>query len=400
MELNLPKLPKLTLSKLQALLLLGGAFVFASCLFVACRYRLALDTTPQAPPGTVAVLSVLRRDEAFRNSQPWKKFLAALPKEAGFALSQAVPGQAATLFAVRGQEENLQWGLVEALSIGTQGRRPVWRLVARHTDAVGFIEIEGRRQPFTMHLGLKNAELKVGRAYRGILPGAPEFSAGRRLISPIKEQTVHLEKPANVSWNGIPSFFQGRLQRFNALAEPWNWPGHVEVNVSASATGESLLPFVLYYKPQAGDVLIHEKIDAFAKNLLADALPQAIKVSMPDDSSMLELRHDPESVQHTDVKNRFGRLLKFMIPAKSLQIAVFHADTGESWVSTDVGLIQAGLLDSLGMEKPSEACDRGGEVGFASFAGPLMSEYGQLKTINLSLHNLETGLFTICGYYP
>ncbi len=399
MELNLPKLPKLTLSKLQALLLLGGAFVFATALVLGLRYRLALDTTPTVPARAVVALSILKKDPSFFAGQPWQRFLASLPAPAAQALTQATPGQSMTLFAVPDENGGLQWSLVEALSSDSRTGAPRWRLVSRAIDAVGFVDFSSARQPFSLRFGLKNLEAEVGQTYRGITPEAPSFSAGRRLVSPIKEQALHLEKPYGVSWNGIPSLLQDRLQRYGVLAEPWTWPGRVELTVSASATEASLQPFLLYYIPQGGRDAMTEKIDIFAKKLLSEASPLAVKVRLPDSTSMTELRNEIREVVETSSENRFGRLLKYSTPGTDMRIAVFHAKTGESWISTEVGFIQAGLVDSLGAEKPSENCNQGGNLGFASFSGAMLPMLGTFSSVNITLRNLETGMFTICGYY-
>ncbi len=399
MELNLPKLPRLTLSKLQALLLLGGAFVFASVIAVGLRYRLVLDTTPTVPDRAVVALSVLKKDPAFFASQSWQRFLASLPAPTAQALAQATPGQSITVFAVPGENDGLQWGLVEAMNSDVRTGEPRWRLVPRTTDAIGFVDVDSTRRPVSLRFGLKNVEVEVGQTYRGIIPEAPSFSAGRRLVSPIKEQALHLEKPFGVSWNGVPALVQDRLQRYGVLAEPWSWPGRVELTVSASATDAALQPFLLYYIPQGGREAMNEKIDTFAKKLVSEASPLSVKVRLPDDTSMTELRHDADGVVETSSENRFGRILKFSVPGTDTHIAVFHANTGESWVSTEVGFIQAGLVDSLGAERPSGSCNQGGNLGFASFSGAMLPTLGTYSSVNVTIRNLETGMFTICGYY-
>lgn len=144
---------------------------------------------------------------------------------------------------------------------------------------------------------------------------------------------------------------------------------------------------------------MNEKIDTFAKKLVSEASPLSVKVRLPDDTSMTELRHDADGVVETSSENRFGRILKFSVPGTDTHIAVFHANTGESWVSTEVGFIQAGLVDSLGAERPSGSCNQGGNLGFASFSGAMLPTLGTYSSVNVTIRNLETGMFTICGYY-
>lgn len=384
---------------LQALLPLGGAFVFAVGLLFY-THRLVLDTSPTAPPQSEIVLSILRRDSAYLSTAPWQRFLTSLPKEAGFAVSQAVPGQTATLFAVRSQDGVLQWGLVEALSTSRgQSQEPKWRFVPRKTDAVGTLRIEGQAQPISAYFEPKLVRFEIGREYRGILPNSEPFAFGRKLIRSIDQQTVHLEKPTGVSWGQSPAVLQQTMQRFKGLTDPWTWPGRVELAVSASSTGETLYPFLMYYLPTVGQTSVAKDVDSFARNLLAQASPQAMKVNLPDDSVMLELRHDPESVQKQELRNPYGKLFLYTTPGKSQKILVFHADIGETWVSNDMQLIQAGLLDNLNALTPSTACDKDSAGGFATFSGTSVAAFGQYFKVNVSLRNLETGLFTLCGYY-
>ncbi len=397
MEFNLPRLPKLTLSKLQALLLLGGAFVLGPLLWIAVHYRLVLDSSPEAPPSSILAVSLVRHDDAFLKSEGWERFLASASLGANGAFKGlALSKRPTTLFADDSPEES-RWGLI--VDESGAWHVPRLRLVERSIAAVGFITIDNHRQPITVSFKENRLEMRVGRAYRGILHEPKTFQSGLRLIHPIKEQIAHIEKPSGVVWNGIPQAFPVEMQRFQALAEPWTWPGKIEMTVSGSSTDESLQPFVLLYQPPVGQTALKEEIDAFAKNLLSEAFPQAVKVSMPDDSVMTEFRHDPNSVKKEAIENRFGTLLRFTIPGKTQKIMVFLADVGDVWLSNDLGLIQSALLDNVGAVTSTQTCEKGGVGGFASFAGPLVSNLGQFKKIDLSLQNLETGLFTVCGYY-
>lgn len=397
---TLQKLPKLReLTKLQALLPLGGAFVFAVGLLFY-THRLVLDTSPTAPPQSEIILSFLNREEAFLSTPAWQRFVAALPDEARAAVSQAVPSHSATLFAVRSPKGALQWGLVEALSTSRgQSQEPKWRLVPREVDAVGQLRVDGHTQPISVHFDHKMARFEIGRRYRGMLANPEPFAFGRKLIRSIDQEAVHLEKPTGVSWGQSPVMLQQTMQRFKGLTDPWTWPGRVELAVSASSTGETLFPFLMYYLPTVGQKNVANEVESFVRNLLAQASPQTMNVTLPDDSVMLELRHDPEAVQKETLRNPYGQLFRFTTPGKDQKILVFHAAIGETWISNDVQLIQAGLLDNMNALTPNTACDKDGAGGFATFSGTSVAAYGNFSKVNVTVKNLETGLFTVCGYY-
>ncbi|MFA5854392.1 MAG: hypothetical protein WC866_04910 [Patescibacteria group bacterium] len=386
------------LSGLQALLLLGGAFVFVGFLIVR-SYTLVLDTSPTAPPQSEIVLSIVKRDETFLKSAAWAKFLAALPKEAAQALSQAQADHTATLFAVRGEDGALAWGLVEALSTSRgQSQKPQRKLVPREVGAVGSFRVAGQTQPIQAYFEPELVRFEIGRGYRGLLANPVPFTMGRRLIQPINQQIAHLEKPSEASWGKAPALFQSTMQRFKGLADPWTWPGRVELAVSASSTGETLYPFLLFYKPTVGQKNVAKQTEDFARNLLAQAAPQTVLVNLPDDSQMTEFRHDPESIQKEEIRNQFGTLLRLTAPGKSQRMLVFLADDHEVWISNDLALIQAGFLDNVQATTPSSACDRDSIGGFASLSGQSFS-YGSFSRVNISINDIETGLFTLCGYY-
>lgn len=399
MELNLPKPRKLPeLSKLQALLLLGGAFVFVAYLLLR-PYALVLDTSPIAPPRSEIALSVLRHDEAFLKSAAWEKFKAALPKEAQAALTQAAPGESTTLFAIRDENGVLRWGLAEALS-STSGdtQKPRRKLVRREVAALGAFVIDGRYQPFQAYFESELVRFEIGRSYRGLSSNAGHFMNARRLIQPIHQESIRLEKPSGVTWGQVPELLQTKMLRFQELASPWSWPGRVEFAVSASSTGETLNPFLLFYRPAVGQKNVDKQTESFAQNLLAYALPQTVLVSLPDDTKMTEFRYDPESLQKEVIHNQFGTLLRFTSPGKTQKMLVFQANDGEVWISNDLSLIQSGFLENIQASTPETACDRDTLGGFASF--PFQnSQFGTFSKVNISLKNLETGLFTLCGYY-
>ncbi|WKZ28740.1 MAG: hypothetical protein QY323_04365 [Patescibacteria group bacterium] len=346
------------------------------------------------------MLSFLNREQASIDDPAWQRFVAALPADARAAVSQAVPGNPATLFAVRSPEGALQWGLVEALSTARgQSQEPKWRLVPREVDAVGTLRVDGHLQPISAHFEQKLVRFEVGRRYRGMMLNPEPFAFGRKLIRSIDQEAVHLEKPTGVSWGESPALLQKTMQRFKGLTDPWTWPGRVELAVSASSTGETLFPFLMYYLPTVGQKNVANDVESFVRDLLAQASPQTMNVTLPDDSVMLEFRHDPESIQKEALRNPYGQLFRFSTPGKSQKILVFHADIGETWISNDVQLIQAGLLANLNALTPNTSCDKDGAGGFATFSGTSVAAYGAFTKVNVTVKNLETGLFTVCGYY-
>ncbi len=366
--------------------------------FWCVNLRLVSDASAQVPPDAIASFTLVRTDAAFLRSPAWTRFLDAVPSEAAQALKYAAPGRPLTVFAVSDAQGVLNWQLLETMNAQAP-KSAKWRWIPRSAQAYGFIVVDHRPQPFTATFQAKTAMFEVGLGYRGVLSDPQPFNAGRRLIQPMTEQIAHLEKPAGVVWSGVPGVLRQSLQRFKALSDPWSWPGHVEVTVSASSTGNTLLPFVLYYHPTPAEPASDKKIDDFAKNLLADAVPQTEKINLPDHTQMVELRRDPDSIKKTEYKNRFGQLLKFVAPGNPFYLSVFHADVGETWASTDLSLIQAALLSNVGSQAPTSACEKGGAGGYASFAGALLPGLGRFSLIAISLRNLETGMFTICGYY-
>lgn len=397
-EQPLPKLPKLAkLSGLQALLLLGGAFVFSALAWGFNRYEIVADRTPAAPEGAVFAATLLDR-----TGQDWPAFEAALPEEARKALAVADGPESVTLFAVP-QGKELQWWTVEAMSAVTERTsRKAYRLVPKGTDAVGHVMFEGRSVPFEANFSGGTVRARVGRRFRGPKFQAEPFTDVRRLVAPLHQQLAYAEKPAAASWSTVSGLLTSEMQRFQALGSFWNLSGRVELAVSASAT-PGLQPFIVYHRPTPGTETDRATFEDAAKLLLAEAEPIGFDVTLPDDSSMTEFRRDPSSVLTTrkDVRG-FGTRAQLKAPGGTQQMEIFYADTGETWLSNDLGLIQTAYAGNVGAVASNEACERSGPGGFLAFSGqnPALPSYFQgFERLTFSLEETESGLFTFCGYF-
>ncbi len=399
-EPRLPKPPRPSgLSRLQALLLLGGALVFGSYAFFR-TYRLALDASSAAPQEAEITLSVLRDGDVFFSEPAWTRFSTAVFGEGATPVGAAQNIRPILLYAVRDNDGILRWTSVDRSRLSeNQALKPKIRFVRRDVDAIGNLRIAGTTQPVHAFFRPDSVRLVIGRDYRGLTFRPEPFSRGRRLNQPIKEESARLEKPSSVSWGSFPNVFQNHLQRFTPLVEPWQWPGRVELAVSASSTKEVLSPFVLYYKPSVGEKNVAKKVEDFAKNLLSQASPQTLLVQLPDATKMSELRDDPGALHKEETPTRFGTLARYSSRGNLERLAVFYANEGEFWISTDVALIQEALLANVQATPSTDAClqDRG--EGFASFSAWKSSEFGAFSTYSVSLKHVVPGLFTLCGYY-
>lgn len=391
---RLPKLPELT--KLQALLLLGGAFVFGMGVWAACRYDLFLDRSPSAPASAVFAATIDRA------APEWPALEARLPEGARQALAVAGDIETPTLFAVRDAGGGLAWSTVEALSSVTErtGSKRM-RLAPKGTVAVGTVTLGGRKAPFEARLGGGFVHARVGTHFRGPTFRSNPFTEGRRLKAPIHQQAAYIEKPEGASWKTASSVLGGALQRFQPLATLWNLPGRLELAVSASET-PVLSPFVLYYRPAVGGSLEGPVIEEHAKYLLAEAEPVGFKVMLPDATGMTELRREPDAV--TTVRkpvHGFGTRAQLRLPGSLEKMEIFYADDGETWLSTDLGLIQASIMGNIDASAPVSPCEKGGEDGFAALSGAFLSNspyFNGFERLTISLHSVESGMFTTCGY--
>lgn len=403
--LTLPKLPKLReLTRLQALLLLGGAFVFGACAWASGRYELIADRSASVPESAVLAVSVPRRTE------DWIALETILPEPAKQALSQAEPDRSATIFAVSDQDGSLQWGLREAMdSIPPGSIKKTYRLVPKNTAAVGFVRLDGRRVPFEASLFSGGLRLTVGRAFRGPTLKANPFAPGRRLNRPMPDQIAYLEKPAGVSWSRIIGPLGAQLQRFQALAGVWSLPGRVEMTISASKKAEVLSPFTLYYRPENGSVSQKHALDPFARELLSEVSPETVAVQLPDKSKMTELRQNTASVLMKSTPTPHGEVARYSVPNGHGGLAAFYDQTGENWLSTELGFVEAAILGNINDSATGTVCETSGQDGFVSIQqdenGHWPSEIVQswpyfdgMKRFTVSINSLESGLLTICGY--
>ncbi|HTK04709.1 MAG TPA: hypothetical protein VL500_03935 [Candidatus Eisenbacteria bacterium] len=395
---SLPKLKAIKLTKLQALLLLGGAFVLAGAGWLLLNDRLVLDATSEAPASSLLVLQFLPKKAGTAEEEASRKFLAALPPEAQSAAAQAAPGRTVILFATPGQGDALQWGTLETQDARQQGR-PVWRLVPKKDGAIGSVTIDGRKQPLEAVFGEDSTMFRIGRTYRGLLGDGPALGGGRRMRMAFNQEMFYLEKPEGASWEGATGLLGPQMQRFPALSSFWTLPGRTELFVSASRTDAVFQPFSLYYRPAASLPMPRTTLEKYAKELLADALPHPIDIQLPDGSHMQELRHDAGGVVADQKQNQFGDIVKYTYPGEKTALYAFYAKDGEAWLTTDMNLIQAILLATVGAAAPGDACHKGGQGGFASVPGTLLPIQNGFKNLTVSIHSLETGLFTICGYY-
>jgi len=377
---------------------LGGAFVFASLGWAALRYDLVVDRTPAVPDDAVLAATILDR-----RSEDWLAFEAKLPEKARQALSQAGDLASVTLFAVPGAGIELDWGLLEALSAVTErtGRKKI-RLVSKGTSAVGRVSLGGRDVPFQASVTRGLVQARVGRDFLGPSFTSNPFAKGRRHLAPMYMQSSYVEKPSGVSWNRAAGLLGMQLQRFQPQAVLWSLPGRMELAVSASET-DGLSPFVLYYRPESGVSLSGPALEIYAKALLAESDPIGFEVALPDDSSMVELRRDPDSVLTVRKRvNRFGERAQLSAPGSSHKMEIFYADDGEAWMSTELGLIQASIAGNVGSEGTPGACEDGGKDGFADFSGKSIEYWPMfrgMERLTFSIHNIESGMFTTCGYF-
>lgn len=395
---SLPKLKAIKLTKLQALLLLGGAFALAAAVWIPLNERLVLDTTSEAPASSLLAFQFLPGHAGVLADEGSRKFLAALPPEAQQAAARAVPGQSLTLFATPGQGEALQWGTLETLDARPAGK-PVWRLIPKKDGVIGFMTIGGRKQPLEAVFGQEYSMFRIGQAYRGVLGDGPTMNGGRRMRLQLNQDMFYLEKPEGASWERVSALLDSQMQRFPALSGFWSLPGRMELFVSATHTDSVFQPFSLYYRPIGGQALPRTALENGAKELLADALPHQIEIQLPDGSHMQELRHDAGGVETDQKQNQFGDIVKYSYPGEKTALYGFYAKDGEAWLTTDVNLVQAILMGTVGAAAPADECHRGGHAGFASIPGSLLPIQTDFTDLTVSVHNLETGLFTICGYY-
>lgn len=396
----LPKLKTLRLSKLQALLLIGGAFVLAALLWLCLRYRLVADTPSAVPGDPVFAMRLSPAAEGTKAQEARRRFMDALPPEAVEAIKLQDSALPATFFAVRDVTGRLQWGVLEALSARPADRpKASFRLIPRGTDAFGFAIIDGRKTPFSAELGVDFARFRVGRQYAGLDLDPRPFGHGRRLLRPMDQTYAYLEKPEGVSWTDAVAGLTPLLKSVAPLSSIWSLPGRLELTVSASHTDTVIQPFVLYYRPEVGETVPQKRFEGFARGLLAEARPSIIDVLLPDGSRMQEQRYDENAVQTRSIATKVGPVVHFSVPGYPEELRAFFADDREVWLSTDIGMIEAAFLGNVGASYEKSSCDEAAQAGFARLpAGTLPFKNG-FRTLEFSLKNLETGLFTVCGYY-
>lgn len=393
---TLAKLKTIRLMKLQALLLLGGAFVLAVVIWTAARYRLVSEPEWGLFDNASAVITV------YEDSQPVRRFLEQLQSSSSDTIDIAAlaPRTGITLYAAADPAD----GSTNIHSSGVfNGVGSVYpsrlRLIPRDVQAVGFIRLSDRQVPFLASLDEEKAVFHVGRTYRGLIGDGPILNAGRRMRVPPSQEMFYLEKPENASWARSSALLGMEMQRFPALSAFWNLPGRVELTVSASRTESVFQPFSLYYRPVGTIDLPRTMLETYAKDLLADALPHPIDVQLPDGSRMQELRHDAAGVRAEQQQNMFGDIVKFSYPDQKEALYAFYAKSGEAWLTTNLILVQAALLGNIGATVPDDACHKGGAGGFAVVPASILPIKSRFNELAVSIHSLETGMFTICGYY-
>jgi hypothetical protein len=189
------------------------------------------------------------------------------------------------------------------------------------------------------------------------------------------------------------------MQRFQALSSFWSLPGRVELSVSASSTDAVLQPFTLYYRPIGSVKTPRSVLENYAKRILADASPQPFDFKLPDGSHMQELRRDPASVRTSVKQNQFGSVVKFSYPNQPEGLDSYYMKSGEAWLTTDLGLVEATYMGKVGSTKATDVCHQGGAGGYAMIPGSFLPFSTGFKALTVTIHSLETGMLTICGYY-
>jgi hypothetical protein len=225
------------------------------------------------------------------------------------------------------------------------------------------------------------------------------MDAGRRLKSSNDQKYFYMEKPEGAVWTTAPWLLNEGLGT-SSLKGFWDLPGRVEVSLSASHTDTIFQPFVLYYRSRGSEKFPRDKIEGLVRNALAEAVPMKNEVSLPDGSKMTELHHDENGVMTTSRRIHLGEVVEFRVPEDGSTLQAYFADSGEAWVSTDTGHIQQALLGNINTEVSQDTCKQGASGGYAALPGSFMPILSGFSQVTISIHNLETGLLTTCGYYP
>lgn len=391
-----PPLPKPKLGKLQALLLLGGAFVLAGVVWALSHDRLVSEPDWDVFGDDAAMITV------YGDSPSARRFIDRLTASSSdtFDVSALNPRSAA-VFYVKADEPGGALNVRSAeVFQGLKGSHPRrLRLVSKDTQAVGYIALDGKKEPFSAAFESDKAIFRIGRDYRGIFGGGPASSSDPRMITSSSDQLFYAEKPEAVSWNGVPALLSSEMQRFPVLSTFWSLPGRVELTVSASGTGTALQPFSLYYRPAERFRLPQEAFETLAIDLLADAMPQPVDTKLPDGSHMQELRRDRSSIRSSVRPNQFGVVKNFTVSGQSASLSVFFMKDKEVWLTTDLMQLQQIYLGKIGTAPANDACHTEGSGGFAVIPGSFLPGPAIFNKMTISIHNSETGLSIICGYY-
>ena len=115
---------------------------------------------------------------------------------------------------------------------------------------------------------------------------------------------------------------------------------------------------------------------------------------------MNELHHDVNAVMTDDRVLKVGNVVSYRLPGEKPALEAFYADGGEVWLSTDRLRIQSAILGNIGQKPKLDICHRSGPGGFAVVPSAFLRIPTGFQSLTISIHNLETGLFTVCGTYP
>jgi hypothetical protein len=447
------------LSKTKALLLSGGALCSVFLAWFLATHRPVLDPAPAFTDRVLGAVTFIGRPdgvEALVAKLP-EGALGPL-EEAGFA-----EGNRLTLFAYLARDGSIRWGGIERCRIpahgpssGAIGRglcsfgpqdhfdaialgvhpeaddpRPAKRWIRRSADGFGVFfpsfaayltglqpgsparEAPFRSLPFLLDVSSGGFKLTAGMAYRGL---ALDDSFGRRklrLPADFPGKALHFYSPSQAVTGRLFGQVAPFMQRHAGFADfPSVMGGSFEAVVSATAPGDALNPFIFYRFGRPLDEGRTATIVESLKNALGELFPAERLMRMDDGTEAVELGNGRSDITVVRRDLSVGTLYRFTDKAGNPLLALFDDHEGSAWISSSVDhlqsvmLINVGAVDTrteracrFGLEKPGFRLVPGAVGGVPGMDDKILSVFSQNTAIDVVINNLETGLFTICGYF-
>jgi len=362
--------------KTRTLLLIGGVFGSGLLAWFLATHRLVRVPT-DVPIGAAAVLRIENGwPEELAPGASGEKTVAVLPDsdaEHGFRFEfEYVPARLA--------------------------------FIPKPYGGAGLAVFEGRKLPLLAQFDGTAIRIRVGKEFRGLKLNQENEAVGPKLkVIPSGSAVYYMDPNPSRSLRILDEagFLHGSLWDNWGFGGIFRWfRGPTEVAILGGK--ESFQDFILHSAPGTGGFIDTSPLDFALKDAVGRAAPDRVKIALQDSSVSTELRSSAGEVSLKERQMNSVITKRFSSSDGAVALSYAIDEQGHLWMGNDTDILKEAVTRNPALSAVQNySCSGNPQV-------PQVVIYPQklwkktflsiFSAVALSFDDLETGLFTICGY--